>query len=392
MALTARGAGTLTGPAKRCDLAHLDAAVATLKHNETMRARGREDLTVTHMLHLDIDHKHPKDLVQLFERALREKPEALVMSGLNFRRTEPYEPCAFVNDAEGNHNAIAQWTPGIVEVDVVGAASLCMSVDVFKKLRFPWFAYEYPLPDYANWPECTIDDLIKVKFAGPDITFSNRCKEAGVQIYVDTRITSPHMAENYITPQTWHTFQESPQFKWGRNVYQTRLAQLKETVGEIFTPQNNRDILYVGANKWRQNYARELKAAGWTLHLLEIDPANALYNANTGLFASTFCGSIVDSIQGQYDTVFWWHGPEHVAEQDLQKALRNLEIATRPGGLVIVGAPWGRTQQGPEYGNEHERHQGAVYPEHLEALGYSVSVGGQKDSMQSGLVAWKRVE
>jgi len=48
----------------------------------------------THVLMLDVDHKHPVRIIQEFAKWAMIRPDAQVISGLNFRRGEPYDPVA----------------------------------------------------------------------------------------------------------------------------------------------------------------------------------------------------------------------------------------------------------------------------------------------------------
>jgi hypothetical protein len=87
-----------------------------------------------------------------------------------------------------------------------------------------------------------------------------------------------------------------------------------------------------------------------------------------------------------FGAAFWWHGPEHVAGPDLGPSLDALQYTT---SLLVVGCPWGRYEQGAEYGNPFERHLSAIYPLDLVALGFTVRTIGAMDDPNGALVAWR---
>jgi hypothetical protein len=150
----------------------------------------------THLLMLDIDHVHPADIIQRLARWPMMKPEVQVVGGLNFRRSEPYEPCCFFRDEEGgNVTTPAKWKPGLMKVDYIGTGSILIAREVFEKIEPPWFYNVYGIE--ANW-----DD----QWPGEDIGFSEKCHAAGIDMYVDTTTSSPHVAERLITEQTFRHY------------------------------------------------------------------------------------------------------------------------------------------------------------------------------------------
>lgn len=145
---------------------------------------------------LDSDHKHPPDVVSRLLRWPLENPDIRVVGGLNFRRGQPYDPCAFVKDDEGNVYSIVDWEPGIIEVDALGTGSIAIHTSVFDDIDFPWFGYSYELTQNVDdgWP-------------GTDIFFCNKLEAAGIPMYVDTTTTSPHLIDNQtVTEQTYRSW------------------------------------------------------------------------------------------------------------------------------------------------------------------------------------------
>jgi hypothetical protein len=164
----------------------------------------------THLLMLDVDHVHPRDIIQKLARWVLMNPEIEVVGGLNFRRSEPYEPCCFFKDPEtGGVNAPADWGPGLLKVDYIGTGSILISREVFEKIEPPWFYNIYGID--ANWAD---------EWPGEDIGFSEKCQRAGVNMYVDTTCTSPHVSDRLIGEATFRSYLEQHPEKY-RTVTQT---------------------------------------------------------------------------------------------------------------------------------------------------------------------------
>jgi len=338
-------------PAGRCDVAHNKAVISVLIHNEQAREAGHPERTFTHLVTLDADHVHPKNTIQHLGGWVKRDPDKYqVVTGLNFRRSKPFEPCAYITDEDGYTSAIGAWDQGIAEVDHAGTGSMIIDMRVFEK--------------------------------------------AGVQVWTDTWITAPHMAKVWITDKQWRLFVNSPEGKWKYRAYEMRRKILKQCVPELF--EGGQYILYVGANQTRAHYAREMKAAGNEVDLLEIDERNVKHwrEREDSPFIEAHVGDIRQSQTHQippgiHDACFWWHGPEHVERDELDAALANCEASVKPGGLVVLGCPWG---EGPDGGpaSRYEKHRSAWDVEDFTRLGYHVQVNGDKDSDHSSLIAWKR--
>lgn len=147
----------------------------------------------THLLMLDSDHRHPVDVVQRLARWFQAYPEVRVVGGLNFRRGEPFDPCAFVDPGDGEFHRLAEWGPGLLRVDALGTGSMMIDRRVFEQLpeSAGWFDYEYP--NHSAWP-------------GTDMTFCARCRAAGISLWCDTTCVSPHLGVQFITEATYRQF------------------------------------------------------------------------------------------------------------------------------------------------------------------------------------------
>ena len=164
-------------------------------------------------------------------------------------------------------------------------------------------------------------------------------------------------------------------------------VMLSEHVPWLFAGEPGRSLLYVGANQLRPPFhAQRLKQHGWELHLLEIFPGNIAHHQSTGLFSSLTLGDVrtVGIMQNQFDCVMWWHGCEHIPEEDLPNTLKRLE---QLAPNIVLGCPDGYSPQATVYGNAAEQHQWSVEAGDLRALGYQVV--GYAPVGRKHLLAWK---
>ena len=144
----------------------------------------------THLLMMDSDHRHPKDIVQRLARWCIVYPQVEVVGALCFRRGEPYDPCAFIWD-NGHYRRLAVWAEGCFAVDALGTGAMLIDRKVFERLTPPYFEYHY-------------EDL--EGFPGTDMTFARHCKEAGILQWVDTTTVSPHIGTNMIDGATYKRY------------------------------------------------------------------------------------------------------------------------------------------------------------------------------------------
>ena len=154
----------------------------------------------THVLMLDIDHKHPVDIVQRLARWFLldrladndKKMGVQVVGGLNFRRSSPHDPCCHLMGVDGQIYAPAQWDQGLMQVDAIGTGSIMIAREVFETIQPPWFFNTYDRAWADVWP-------------GEDMGFSRKCREYGIKMHVDTTTTSPHIIPREIGEQDFRT-------------------------------------------------------------------------------------------------------------------------------------------------------------------------------------------
>lgn len=172
--------------------------IMTIPYGRTDYVRNRAALSLlgseyTHVLMLDQDHKHPWDIVQKLSRWVLADPKKWVVSGLNFRRGVPYDPCVYLNGPDGQLYPPVEWEKGLVKVDAVGTGSVLIAREVFEQLEPPWFFNDYSRIMEDRWP-------------GEDIGFSRKCAAAGIEMWCDTTVTSPHMIDAYIDETSYRQF------------------------------------------------------------------------------------------------------------------------------------------------------------------------------------------
>lgn len=182
MAIAAKGGAFLREPYRRTDL-----------QRNLIVEHFLSDERFSHLLMLDCDHRHPPDIVERLRARFEEDPARLVVGGLAFRRGVPFDPCMYVANAAGDVYVPEQWEAGaLLKVDIVGTAAVMFSREVFGRLKKPWFKFDYDHVDEDAWP-------------GEDIAFSRQCMEAGIPIWVDTGVVSPHYIDSYIDENTFRT-------------------------------------------------------------------------------------------------------------------------------------------------------------------------------------------
>ena len=154
----------------------------------------------THLIMLDIDHIHPVDIVQRLMVNFARHPELMVVGGLNFRRGEPFDPCAYVQGDDGQFYPMAEWEKGLVEVDAIGTGSIAISRKVFERIEPPWFWNDYSRVMEDVWP-------------GEDMGFCKLLRDHVIKIHVDTTVTSPHLIDGVVEERSYRAYREDKGMK-----------------------------------------------------------------------------------------------------------------------------------------------------------------------------------
>ncbi len=165
------GWGLVSFAYRRCDLARNIAAHHLLES------------PAEYLCMLDSDHKHPPDVVDKLVSCVMAHPDLDIVAGLNYRRSVPHEPMAYMFSSDHGMSIINNYDqPGLVTVDAVATPSILIHRRVFEALEPPWFYYDYANYNHGN-------------SASEDIVFFRRLKREAPQfkIAVHTQITSPHL-------------------------------------------------------------------------------------------------------------------------------------------------------------------------------------------------------
>lgn len=156
---------------------------------------------MTHFLILDNDHIHPIDIIQRLARWVEKDRSVQVVGGVNFRRSEPFDPAIFWKDNEVPDKYYTKeydeidWEAGLIEVDAIGAGCLLIAREVFEKLEQPYWEWGYSKVEKTNG-----------RSPSPDVIFSEKCRNIGVKLYADTTTTSPHLTKYAVDKRVYQKY------------------------------------------------------------------------------------------------------------------------------------------------------------------------------------------
>jgi hypothetical protein len=127
-----------------------------------------------------------------------------ICHALSFRRIKPYYPCLFKwNEKENSYETIdySKSETDLISVDAAGSACTLIKMDVYKKLKYPYYYYR--------------DNLIS-----SDLTFSENVKKAGHSIYVDRTLKTGHIGDELVVSEEFYlaTMSEDAKKEWNENM------------------------------------------------------------------------------------------------------------------------------------------------------------------------------
>lgn len=174
-----------------------------------------------------------------------------------------------------------------------------------------------------------------------------------------------------------------------------RLNQLMRCVPQLFDFAEDKKLLYIGLSPARFQFGQELYNCGYEITFVEAHLPNFKYGLEdnrTTIGINCDVRNIDKYTKGKkYDVVFWWHGPEHIAHDELVATLGKLEAITTD--LIVLGCPWGIYEQDEVDGNPFEKHQTYFYEHDFSELGYNVDAIGKVDAPnENNLLAWKEMK
>jgi len=138
---------------------------------------------------LDADHTHPQLIVSRL--ASHEEPFGVV-GALAFTRGTPPTPMFRVRNEQGELMQPISWQKGLIPVAWVATPAIAIKRWVFDRVPYPWFTYK----DEPG------DNFI----VSEDIVFCRACERAGIQVYCDTGIITPHLDITEIGDRTWEDY------------------------------------------------------------------------------------------------------------------------------------------------------------------------------------------
>jgi hypothetical protein len=171
-----------------------------------------------------------------------------------------------------------------------------------------------------------------------------------------------------------------------------RIDSLNRLCPELLKGSSDyKTILYVGAKASRFDLSEFLRPANYKVDVLEVFEPNVTHlRANHDWLRSVYHGDVrTFNTYGMwdYDVTIWWHGPEHIHEEEMLDTLSRIENYTNK--LVVLGCPWGVYKQGAVHGNDYERHVSALDYPLFEKFGYTVECLGKKDVPGSNITSVK---
>ena len=132
-----------------------------------------KDSSYTHLLMIDDDMTFEPDFVlRLLEH------DVDIVSGLAFKRRPEYTPCVFEKRQDDKYYPML---PEVFrEVDIVGTGGILINMDVFKKIKYPWFETFYD-DNNVHW--------------SVDFDFCMKAKKVGFKIFADPEAEMGHIGD-----------------------------------------------------------------------------------------------------------------------------------------------------------------------------------------------------
>lgn len=134
--------------------------------------KALEDGGVDYLLHLDVDEVYPPDTVSRLMKHIDDGKE--VVGGLYCARFKDINSAfKFINENGDTRALPVKANTGLHKIDAMGMGGMMTDIKVFDKIKKPWF--------FGNPMHCE------------DVAFCQRCKEAGIQVWVDTDLQFGHL-------------------------------------------------------------------------------------------------------------------------------------------------------------------------------------------------------
>lgn len=135
-----------------------------------------------YLVQLDTDHRyHPNFIIDLM------KHDKDVVTGCTSSRHSPFKQTQFkkfIRDIRADEN-IENPSPedGLIQIDSSGPVGMLIKVDVLDKLEYPYYNLVHIGCEEGRGIEAT---------TGGDVYFCQQLKDAGIELWLDSKITFPH--------------------------------------------------------------------------------------------------------------------------------------------------------------------------------------------------------
>jgi len=137
-----------------------------------------------------IDHDNVMDPHMLVRLLQYNVP---IVGALYFERGYPHLPVVYTfpsdeeEEEQGTVKVLHDYPKGLIQVDVIGLGCSLFKMEVFEKIPYPWFSYEYK----GN------------KWGTEDIAFFHKAKDYNIPVYIDTEHTCGHLSVYEVTEGDW---------------------------------------------------------------------------------------------------------------------------------------------------------------------------------------------
>lgn len=150
-----------------------------------------------YILWLDSDMTFSNDLLL---RLLEDDKD--IVAGLFFRRRPPFNPCLYktlrADRERPERNAHEQYNDyprdELFEVEGCGMAAVLTKADVFRKIT---------LNEIGDGRKAVAPPFVPLLGYGEDLSFCIRAREAGCEVWCDSRVKVGHMASVVIDEKAW---------------------------------------------------------------------------------------------------------------------------------------------------------------------------------------------
>lgn len=178
-----------------------------------------------------------------------------------------------------------------------------------------------------------------------------------------------------------------------------RMEQLSAMRGKLFPPaiheqvdvllRRERPLTVLDVGCGLSSPLEPLRSRDFRLVGLDVSERVVSAARRAGTFDDYRCGDFRSTDIGTFDAVAMFDFIEHFEKDEAFAVLRRAEeIATK---FVIVMTPTGFVPQGPEYGNEFQRHRSGWFAEDFIGRGYTVE-GARNVRFLHGYGAERRVD